>query len=232
MDTAPPTVEKIEVRYPIVDSNKINRVGTSIEACLIRELDLKDAKTWAQTIITTIIKTYILTPSFWSHITTYSQEIWNIAQTVRRVLKKDAYIFFGGNRQLLENTIKARGSKFNSRFSYFYKDWIYKYHNYLQEPSNMISDHVVIPIENNMWLITIQFYPSIFYEELDTGILWRKGGIKIEQLILLDDVWHRTAENMSVARTVELAWYTTPETMNDEKFIDNKDVGEKTITVY
>jgi hypothetical protein len=206
----PPNIEMIEVRYPKVDSEKFNRIGTTIEACLEHELNLKDAKNWANILINTIIQAYVLSPFFWDHVNIYSQEIWNMAQTVRRVLKKDAYTFFGGNRKLLEKTIRARGAKFNARFSYFYKSWIYKYHGYIQEPSNMISQQVVVPNEDSMWLIIIQFYPSIFYEELDTGILWRKGGIKIEKLTLIEDLWYRTEENMLASRIVELAWYTSP----------------------
>jgi len=220
MEQIPPNIEKIEVRYPIVGSDKFNRVGTTIEACLERELNLKDAKNWAHVLINTIIQAYILLPFFWDHVNTHSQEIWTMAQTVRRVLKKDAYTFFSGNRKLLEKTIRARGDKFNSRFSYFYKNWIYQYHAYLQESSNMISRHIVIPNEDGMWFVIIQLYPSIFYEELDTRILWRKGGIKIEKLTLIEDFWHRTEENMLASRTVELAWYTSPnadgvKTIND-----------------
>lgn len=216
----PPTIEKIEVRYPRVESDKFNRIGTTIEACLERELNLKDAKNWAQVLINTIIQTYVMSPFFWDHVNTHSQEIWNMAQTVRRVLKKDAYTFFGGNRKLLEKTIRAQGGKFNARFSYFYKDWIYRYHAYIQEPSYMISQQVVVPNEDGMWLIIIQFYPSIFYEELDTGVLWRKGGIKIEKLTLIEDLWHRTDENMLAARTIELAWYTSPNTDSVEVIDD------------
>lgn len=224
MEQIPP-IEHIEARYPKVESNQFNRVGTSIEDCLVRELNLKDAKTWAHTVIDAIIQTYILSPFFWDHVNTHSQEIWNMAQTVRRVLKKDAYTFFGGNRNLLEKTIKARGPKFNKKFSYFYKDWIYRYHSYIQEPSNIISQEVVVPNDEGMWLIIIQFYPSIFYEELDTGVLWRKGGIKIEKLTLIEDMWHRTDENMLAARTIELAWYTSPtideiETIDDASMTD------------
>lgn len=222
ISTVPPRIEHIEVRYADWKTGKFDRVGVSIVTCLERELQMRGvtAQYWGRVVYDTLICTYLTRPDFWHHIDVSSIEIWNMEQTVRRLLrnknKDDPSINparFFTNKDCYNGLVKAvknRGAKFDRRFSYIYKDWFVRYHAYVQQPAFAVISQVTIPTEECMWLVTTQLYPRIFYEELDTGRRWRKGGIKIEQLIFVEGQWCREMKKTEEAQTLEIAWYEVP----------------------
>lgn len=218
MDTTPfcpPSIEHIEIRYRYVktDVPKIDRTGVSIVECLTKELGLKGnhAVYWGKYIMDSLYETFNTSPHFWQHIQIDSRAIWEKAQAVRRIVGTENARFFTNNMQkAFADAIQARGYHFNKKFSHLYTTWIHEYNNYIVEPSYAIFRSVTIPTEDSMWYVTIQLYPSIFYEDkANNSKLWRKGGIKFEQLVLVEGVWDRDENNYLNAITCEIAWYAS-----------------------
>jgi hypothetical protein len=154
---------------------------------------------------------FATSPFFWEHLQVHSKEMWNMEQTVRRILKKDARYFTSNQPTTLATIIQNKGTNFDKKFAYIYTDWIKKFHNYIQEPNYAIFSNMTIPSDTNEWFITIQLYPRVFYEDQTTHTLWRKGGLKIEMLDWDNTIeeWVRTDANWKNARTIEIAWHCT-----------------------
>jgi hypothetical protein len=204
-------LDHIEVRYLTVSDNKTGREVASLSQCLRTELGLKGVTStfWGKVVLDTILSVFAISPGFWQHVQTHAREMWNMEQTARRLLKTDAKYFTGNQEAALAGVIQSRGVKFDRKYSYIYTDWLKKFHNYIQEPNYAIANSITIPSDDAVWYITIQLYPRIFYEDQNTGIFWRKGGIKMEKLIWNEDLdeWVRSYENHNNAKTIEIAWH-------------------------
>jgi len=228
MSDIPPHLEHFEIRYLEVsgDKTRINRNGYNVSHALRQEIGLKGVHSthWGGCVSDAISATFATSPHFWDHLQVHSREIWNMEQTVRRVLKKDAKNFTSNNKQGLESAIKNKGSNFDRKFSYIYNDWLKRFHSYIQEPSNAIFNTLIIPTETSKWFVTVQLYPRIFYEDQEKHILWRKGGMKMEQLKWdpTTSEWIRTEENYKNAKTVEIAWYCSGDAPGVYELKDDK----------
>ncbi len=213
----PPGIGHIEVRYVAVNGEKakIDRNGVTLTECLRKEMSLQGvhAVYWGRQVEDALKEVFMASPYFWQHIQIHSKDMWQMEQTVRRVLKKDAKLFTNNQKEALIAAVKSRGEKFENKFSYISKDWVFRYHRYVLEPHYAISRSILIPTEDSMWYATIQLYPRIFYEERDKNVLWRKGGIKLERLAYNQqtDEWSRSDDNYKAAKTFEIAWYCNPE---------------------
>jgi len=218
-----PRIGRIEVRYTDWRTGKLSRVGVSITKCLEQELGLHEANAqfWGREVQNALIGVYLSRTDFWYHIDVKSREIWNMEQSVRRILRiknqdgqnvvQPARFFVNKDSYLcLVKAVKARGAAFDRKFSYIYKYWFPQYHGYVQQPAFAVISQTMVPTEDSMWLVTTQLYPRIFYEELDTGKQWRKGGIKFEQLVYVEDQWCREMSKSEEAKTFEIAWHEVP----------------------
>jgi len=209
-------ITHIEARYVTVSGNETDRKSVSLSQCLRTELGLKGVTStfWGKVVSDSILSTYANSPGFMEHIKTHSKEMWNMEQSARRLLKEDAKYFTNNQKTALIESIKSRGVKFDRQFSYIYKDWFDKYHSYIKEPYYAIGTGITIPSDQVVWFMTIQLYPRIFYEDQTTGISWRKGGIKVEKLVWVEDHkdWFRNQDNNNNAKTIEVAWYCSETT--------------------
>jgi hypothetical protein len=212
-----------EARIPVINNNgRIGRLEQTVSDAIVDNLGMSSAQAQVleRSIFTMVNRQYDASPGFWYEIGVRSPHIWEIEQTARRILGTNVGIFMKNtpsNYQLLQKKIFELGPRFKYMLHYYSV-----YHAYVTEPIYALTTYsqvpAWVPVENEnengilkkvMLYCVTNLYPRIFYEDHKRHILWRKGGLLIEQMSYQEEhgIWVRTQEGIANATKIEIAWY-------------------------